>query len=395
MEAAKWTFTSAQLQAIVSRAIRQSAEASSIRLLRLEVLDEELPQELQRLEASRSELKARFKIFAKRRNGLVSGLSMYVTGEEDGSVYAPRMIEELKEVNANLDKLTEDLHSLDNQISQLELLVQIHSGSALAMALRKLNASFLKQVSENQTLRDRVQALEAERDEAWHQAENIATEIDTMHGRVDSAPSSKRSSRVSAVKKSSIRVSKAGLRSSGSRFSQLSSAASGAHTFGLTPRSPMPRMETIPPVPPVPKPRPSTISTDIPMTSPPVWSNRLVENVETDFYRPQPLSPDQFLSSDHFDTPTSETRALVAAQEELYAMLGITNPDRTLRRSLSFSMASGTSPSAGAIHTSHLPPMRSPRRNSVFRRASLPGNTMMSDAYQAMAADVSLLTSQS
>jgi chromosome segregation ATPase len=273
MEAAKWTFTSAQLQEIVSRAIRQSAEASSIRLLRLEILDEELPQELQRLEAARSELKTRFKILGKRRNGLVSGLTMYVTGEEDGSAYGPRMIEELKEVNANLDKLTEDLHSMDDQISHLELLVQIHSGSALAMALRKLNTSFLKQVSENQTLRDRVQALEAERDEAWHQAENIATEIDSLHGRIDSAPSSKRSSRVSAVKKSSIRVSRAGLRSSGSRFSQLSSATSGVHIYGLTPRSPMPRTETIPPVPPVPRPRPTTISTDIPMSSPPVWSN--------------------------------------------------------------------------------------------------------------------------
>ena len=67
MEAAKWTFTSSQLQDIVSRAIRQSAEASSIRLLRLEILDNEIPEEKGRLEAQRTELLSRYKSWARRR----------------------------------------------------------------------------------------------------------------------------------------------------------------------------------------------------------------------------------------------------------------------------------------------------------------------------------------
>ena len=61
MDQAKWTLTSSQLQGIVSRAIKQSAEASSIRLLRLEVLDNEIPQELTRLQNRRTEIQSNYR----------------------------------------------------------------------------------------------------------------------------------------------------------------------------------------------------------------------------------------------------------------------------------------------------------------------------------------------
>jgi chromosome segregation ATPase len=259
MEAAKWTFTSAQLQAIVSRAIRQSAEASSIRLLRLEILDNEIPEEMRRLESQRTDLKNRYKAWTRRRAALIDGLATYMNGgDEEVPAYALRMVEDLKDVTTMLDKFADELYSVDAQLAHLESITHVHTGSALSMALRKLNSSFLKQVAENQALRTQVQTLEAERDEAWQHAEDAASELDKME-----SLSSKRSSRISAKRKSSIRVSKAGLRTPSQRLSQLSSHGSSSHPFGTMPRSPMARSQKIPPVPAIPRRRPPDLSTDI------------------------------------------------------------------------------------------------------------------------------------
>lgn len=261
MEAAKWTFTSAQLQAIVSKAIRQSAEASSIRLLRLEVLESEIPLELERLNSQRVDLKTRYKVLTRRRVGILEGLGNYIAEEGDNVSYGLRLVEELKELVVALDKLTEELHSLDGQIAHLESLTHLHNGSALAMALRKLNSSFLKQITENQALKTQVQTLEAERDEAWQQAESVAQDFDKM---ID-GPMSNRSSHVSAKRKSSVRVSKAGLRSQRSSLGSAAIANVGL-SFHST-RSPL-SMDRAPPVPRILKGRPQlNIFPDSPLRS--------------------------------------------------------------------------------------------------------------------------------
>jgi len=271
MEIAKWTFTSAQLQAIVSKAIQQSAQASSIRLLRLEVLENDLPEEMRRLEAQRTELKTRYKMLTRRRATVLDALSSHISDwDGESPTYALRLVESLKEIGAMLDQVAEELHSVDGQLAHLDSMTHIHTGSALSMALRKLNASFLKQVAENQSLIKKIQTLEAERDEGWRQAESEANEFDRMSDR-DRAdgPSSKRSSRVSAKRKSSARVSKAGLRTPSQRFSQASSlGSSGIHSYSMTPaRSPLLRLEEIPPVPPIPRRRPLDIRTPSPLRS--------------------------------------------------------------------------------------------------------------------------------
>lgn len=271
MEIAKWTFTSAQLQAIVSKAIQQSAQASSIRLLRLEVLENELPEEMRRLEAQRTELKTRYKMLTRRRATVLDALSSHMSDwDGESPTSALRLVENLKEIGAMLDQVAEELHSVDGQLAHLDSMTHIHTGSALSMALRKLNASFLKQVAENQSLIKKIETLEAERDEGWRQAESEANEFDRMSDR-DRAdgPSSKRSSRVSAKRKSSARVSKAGLRTPSQRFSQASSlGSSGVHSFSMTPsRSPLLRLEEIPPVPPIPRRRPLDIRTPSPLRS--------------------------------------------------------------------------------------------------------------------------------
>ncbi|PPQ66428.1 hypothetical protein CVT24_007194 [Panaeolus cyanescens] len=364
MEAAKWTFTSAQLQAIVSKAIRQSAEASSIRLLRLEVLENDIPSELQRLDAQRTDLKTRYKVLTRRRVGILEGLGNYVAEEGDNVSYGLRLVDELKELVVALDKLTEELHSLDNQIAHLESLTHLHNGSALAMALRKLNSSFLKQMAENQALKNEIQTLEAERDEAWQQAESVAQDFDKM---VD-GPTSNRSSHVSAKRKSSVRVSKAGLRSQRSSLGSAAVASVGLTFHSI--RSPL-TMERLPPIPRMPRRKPHLdLLPDTPLRSSAALSSRL--------------------------TPTSENLALVRAQDELYQMLGLRYPERTIRRSRS--VGSGLPVKSPALNLSHqqppppqpailsaLPSSQSPDLGS--RRASLPGDSGLAETYNVMAAD--------
>ena len=134
LEVAKWTFTSAQLQAIVSKAIRQSAETSSIRLLRLEVLDNDIPEEIQKLETQRTNIKMRYKVTTRRRATILDSMYSSLGVLEDAHRLA-RQLDELKELTQILDRLAEELHSLDQQISHLESLTHIHNGSALSLWL--------------------------------------------------------------------------------------------------------------------------------------------------------------------------------------------------------------------------------------------------------------------
>lgn len=130
----------------------------------------------------------------------------------------------------SLDRLTENLHSVDEQLSQLRLLREVHSTSALAMALRKLNSSLLRQTADSRRLQEKVNMLEDERDEAWAQAQIVASELDDMveashHLSIDSI-ASKNSSRVQSSRLASERVTKAGLRRNASQRASTSTTAS-------------------------------------------------------------------------------------------------------------------------------------------------------------------------
>ncbi|KAF8062323.1 hypothetical protein FPV67DRAFT_1421617 [Lyophyllum atratum] len=370
MDAAKWTFTSTQLQGIVSRAIKQSSEASSIRLLRLETLDNEIPPELDRLQSLRTETKMKYKTQARKRTNLLESLANSVDGlDQDGLGHALpiRMVEELKEVCGSMDKLTEELHSVDEQIAQLDQLCQGHSTSALAMALRKLNASFLKQFAEAQELRQQVEILEAERDEAWKEAQHVATDYEELRtGRIESPDTENRFDRVMAVRKSSIRATKAGLRST-TRSNQRGSLGSNHRGFGAnTPSSGRTTfMDDLPPVPPIPRRRPVDILTNLPLRS-------------------------STGASTAGPTPNSETRALDRAQDELYDMLGIPVNDHRSRRSHSVIGLPGDSELAyQVISPSYIhydvPP-------NTGRRASLPETAALPpDPYNALTADVNII----
>ena len=249
MDAAKWTMTSQQLQEIVSRAIRSSAEASAIRLLPPELLDAQIPNEITRLELHREDIKARYKYQCRRRSLLLRSLTLYVDGSDPEA--ARRLTDDLIECGETCDKLCTEVFQTTDQLSQLSQLVQRHNSSALSMALRKLNTSFIKAKGEVIDLQLQIAMLEAERDEAWSMAENIERELDHVKGKTDGEllhsptphpPSSwppkpsRTSSRVSSARKSSVRASKSSLRVSSS---SRSSGSSVRFAPIITPNSPV------------------------------------------------------------------------------------------------------------------------------------------------------------
>lgn len=255
MEAAQWTLTSSQLQNIVSRAIKQSAEGSSFRLLCLETLDGEIAEETHRLEMLHTDVKSRYKALVRKRWQLLGALAGHLEDAVTGGT-ASRTLGELAEITLAHDQLADELYCIAEQLAQLKSLRDVHHASALAMALRKVNTAFLRQVEENQKLREQIETLEAERDEGWKQAEDVAIEYDRMmevsRGSFTKA-GNRRSAHVSAVRKSSVRQSKAGLRLSSSRRRSANSA--GSRGSVSVPQS---AFEDIPPVPSFPLSQPST-----------------------------------------------------------------------------------------------------------------------------------------
>ncbi|THG95574.1 hypothetical protein EW145_g7933, partial [Phellinidium pouzarii] len=210
LEAAQWTFSSAELQAIVSRAIRASAEPSSIRLLPLQVLDREIADENARLEGERLATQAQYRFAMHRRTMLLQSLNAIAcsppapapgssTPSPSSSAFPGRadtnantinltqnltgspvadIAHRIAEVNVTMDRLALTLLRISDQLAQLRTLQDVHAASALAVALRKLNASYTRRTRDLQALRERLAQAEEERDEAWRAAEELAREVD-------------------------------------------------------------------------------------------------------------------------------------------------------------------------------------------------------------------------
>ncbi|KAH9934132.1 uncharacterized protein B0H18DRAFT_1114878 [Fomitopsis serialis] len=330
-EAAEWTLSSQQLQQIVSTAIRQTADIA-------------------RLELRCADLKTSYKLNVRRRRMLLGTLSSMADGSEPADpASATRISDELSEVTDALDFITEELYDVNTQVGQLNHLRDVHSSSALIMALHKLNRSLKKHLTEGQKLREQLETLEAERDEAWRQAQEVAQDFDDLAERALDQPvangkeitPSRRSSRVVLARKNSSRRAQNGLRSGpGHRRSQRSSVSSAQPGSGVS-LSPAPwstGAKDIPPVPPVPPRSTLGIVTDLP-------SGRTA------------------MSSS--GTPSSEFKAMTEAQKELCDMLGISLDD--LKSSSRPSRRQSMSDAPGS--SSFLSPSRG-RRNSESRIAS-------------------------
>jgi chromosome segregation ATPase len=259
MEAAKWTFSSEELQNIVSQAIRQSGHASSIRLLSQQAAFVEAPEELERLNAMLHELRVQYRLQVRKRDALLRATYAYAESPEFSSVALRSKLQELHETVLDLDRIADELYHVRDQAAQLSRMLAVHSSSALAMALRKLHSSYLKRKAELQSLRDHVHDLETERDEAWTQAQQVARDLDDLNDTLeahDPSPaatraSSRRSSRVNASRKSYQNMSRAGLRLSRSSMAASQMSCSSAVCSPSSAASP------IPPVPPIPHRPPS------------------------------------------------------------------------------------------------------------------------------------------
>jgi len=184
LEAAQWSFTSDQLREMVSRAIRDSAKEQFVRLLSLDALDKEIPEELARLESLKFTTQAQHRFHFQRRTNLLQSLNALacitpVSGENGMSTLGT-LIQQLAEVTASMDRFTETLLTASEHRSQLAQVQEKHLSSALAMALRKLNASYAKRTDDLKGARARIAALQTELEEAWKVAEGMAEEIDDL-----------------------------------------------------------------------------------------------------------------------------------------------------------------------------------------------------------------------
>lgn len=87
---------------------------------------------------------------------------------------------QLAEVTVSCDRLMETLLTISDQRAQIQRLQDVHIASALAMALRKLNASYGRRAAELKKAQAKIVELQAELEEAWQVAEEMAQEMDDL-----------------------------------------------------------------------------------------------------------------------------------------------------------------------------------------------------------------------
>ncbi|KAF8448825.1 hypothetical protein L210DRAFT_3640452 [Boletus edulis BED1] len=192
LEAAQWTFSSAELQEIVSMAIRLSARDSFVRLLSLQALEVDIVHEAERLEAARLAAQAKWRFEVSRRTMLMQALNAaaaFSGSEQAGSTdpsgsHVLGFVGQLASAVASCDSLLSTILHISDQQSQIALVQHQHWASALGMALRKLNKAHERQGQELKRFQDRVQSLEDELEEAWREAEKMAIEFDDLEQEV-------------------------------------------------------------------------------------------------------------------------------------------------------------------------------------------------------------------
>ncbi|KAF9233839.1 hypothetical protein BU15DRAFT_53382 [Melanogaster broomeanus] len=185
LEAAQWTFSSAELQEIVSKAIRLSAKESHVRLLSLQAVEVDIVKEAERIQTEQFATQAKWKFEVARRTMLMQALNSTVSalssaGEGDIHNTLGGLISQLATSIASCDsQLSSILHFSDQQ-SQISVVQNKHWASALGMALRKLKKAYERQAEELKRVQTRVHTLEDELEDAWREAEKMAGEFDDM-----------------------------------------------------------------------------------------------------------------------------------------------------------------------------------------------------------------------
>ncbi|KAI9458824.1 hypothetical protein F5148DRAFT_315986 [Russula earlei] len=172
LDAAHWTLTSTELQHLVSSAIRQSAKEQFIRLLPPSIIDNRIPEDAAHIERSWDTAASRWRFEAHRRNMLLRALS--ASGADSD------LLAQLTGTLSNLDRHVQSLLHAAAHRTQLAAARDTHRASALAVALRKLNASYSRRTRDLDKARSHIAILRSEVDEAWKVAEEQAAEVDRL-----------------------------------------------------------------------------------------------------------------------------------------------------------------------------------------------------------------------
>ncbi|KZV65054.1 hypothetical protein PENSPDRAFT_756842 [Peniophora sp. CONT] len=204
LDAAQWTLSSADLQALVSAAIRESARERSIRLLAPNVQGE-IDARLRALESEWDNAAAGWRFEGYRRGMLLSAIQSLasslplpptstntntLSGAPQPQSSSTDDSSDTEALHALLGQLHAAMGRMDSHAGSLlaaaharagcERAVGTHKSSALAVALRKLNASYARRTKELGRERDRRLVAEGEVDEAWRVAEEVAAEVDRL-----------------------------------------------------------------------------------------------------------------------------------------------------------------------------------------------------------------------
>ncbi|KAG9018032.1 hypothetical protein FRB90_012591 [Tulasnella sp. 427] len=355
------------------------------------LLDHQLPNEAYRLELLREDIKARYKFHVRRRRVLLRSLHLYIDGSDPET--AKRLTEELAESSEACDRLTEELFQVTDQLAQMSQITQRHNASALSMALRKLNTSFIKAKGETIDSQLQVAMLEAERDEAWAVAESVERELNhykQKHGVAEdflasplphhAPPSSWASrqpgtSRVSAARKTSTRASKASLRMS--RRSARSSASSGVRFGAIIPPSSSSSGSVSGASLAPSKQQDDGSSSSKSPSVPPVPSLKSARRASERSFSSYTNSHSHSRRASIAGTPSTASRAMAQAQSELFEMLGI--PQEDIDRQRENRRRSYSAPSS---------PTSSDGRK--MRRVSLPSTSSLLESPSVIAAMLSL-----
>lgn len=134
------TLNSDELQHIVSRAIRSSD--TFVRLLTLDNIDNVLPAELERLNTLKFVTQSKYRFLVHRRTMLFQALNSSLIGanhkDGEGTMIIGKLASQLADTIAECEKLSGELLSISDQTAQINKLIDIHLGSAFAVALRKV-----------------------------------------------------------------------------------------------------------------------------------------------------------------------------------------------------------------------------------------------------------------
>jgi hypothetical protein len=173
LDAAHWTLTSTELQHLVSSAIRQSAKEQLIRLLPPSIIDTRMPEDAAHIERSWDTAASSWRFEAHRRNMLLRALS--ASGADSN------LLTQLSVTLSNLDFHAQNLLHAASHRAQLAAARDTHRASALAVALRKLNASYARRTRDLDKARTHIAVLRGEVDEAWKVAEEQAAKVDKFN----------------------------------------------------------------------------------------------------------------------------------------------------------------------------------------------------------------------